>query len=234
MPCLTTENYQKKQLDYCYVKLKEYNRLFLVERLFMVNLVNGVLNKWKSKRVLDIGCGKAEYAPSNLFFVGIDPSKRIFDAKKDKNTNYVRSIGENLPLINANFDLSLLLATLDHLAFPKAVLREILRILKPNGHLIIILGNNFSLRNRLRRLRITETQRLEHIHFFSTKDVLIMLKKLGFKIIRLESFSYLIITPKIQNLLPLKSLVFLNWIANKIFSIILPYESSYFLIEGKK
>ena len=198
----------------------------------MAELLNEALSKWRGKKVLDVGCGEAEYGRAQFFYVGIDPSERIFNAKNGENRNYIRAIGENLPLTNGNFDVCLLLATLDHLGYPEVALEEIKRALKPHGHLIIILGNSFSLRNRLARMTRHRTRELRHIHFFSTRDVFNMLEKSGFKIVALKSVGYLIIPPPIQNLLPFKILTFLSCVANKVFSIVLPYGSSYFLMEG--
>lgn len=229
---MRVKNYQNSQLRYQYIKCKKYSRLFIVEKAIISDLLNEALNKLRGKKVLDVGCGEAEYGGNFSFYVGIDPSERIFNAKKGENRIYIRAIAEDLPLTNDNFDVCLLLATLDHLGYPEAALEEIKHALKPHGHLLIILGNSLSLRNRLARTIRHRTWDLRHIHFFSTRDVSDILEKAGFKIVVLKSVGYLIIPPAIQNLFPFKILRTLSCVANKVFSIVLPYNSSYFLMES--
>jgi SAM-dependent methyltransferase len=57
-----------------------------------------------------------------------------------------------LPFSSQSFDMISLFAVLEHLPRPSIVLDEILRILRPNGLLVITVPNAANLRNRLRLL----------------------------------------------------------------------------------
>ncbi|WP_448562199.1 methyltransferase domain-containing protein [Trichothermofontia sp.] len=79
---------------------------------------------------------------------------------------------------------------IEHLFFPERVAREIYRILKPNGRLVLSTPNHGWIINRLYYLimgvpRRTEGQRLpiwewEHIRYFNKKEIFAFLKYCGF------------------------------------------------------
>jgi 2-polyprenyl-3-methyl-5-hydroxy-6-metoxy-1,4-benzoquinol methylase len=64
----------------------------------------------------------------------------------------VRGRGEHVPFAGESFDLIVCLWVLEHLERPQAVLREVLRVLRPGGHFIFLtpnLRNPLLLLNRL-------------------------------------------------------------------------------------
>jgi 2-polyprenyl-3-methyl-5-hydroxy-6-metoxy-1,4-benzoquinol methylase len=84
----------------------------------------------KKTKVLDIGCGENKIIPEAI---GLD----LY--------NYpgVNKIGsaEKLPFPNKSFDAVTLLEVIEHLKNPEKTLKEIKRVLKPNGQVIISTPN---------------------------------------------------------------------------------------------
>lgn len=102
----------------------------------------------KGQRILDVGCGTGSYiialAKKKRQCHGVDPllaislAKANKRAKKEKTKIFLcKAVGEFLPYKNETFDLVLCLSTLQHVANQKNTLREIRRILKNNGKLLI-------------------------------------------------------------------------------------------------
>ena len=94
----------------------------------------------KGSRVCDVGCGEGApfltYARNRVNLgVGLD------DVAQSCNTNQwsiIRAdITRRFPLDDAQFDHVVMLAVFEHLVRPEPVLREIFRVLAPNGSLIM-------------------------------------------------------------------------------------------------
>lgn len=91
--------------------------------------------------VLDIGCGpQAEPSYAEGFggtFVGIDPLR---GTGGERRFSFVQGIGEFLPFRDATFDRVLFGASLDHTLSPQLALREAQRVVRPDGVVVIWLG----------------------------------------------------------------------------------------------
>ena len=117
---------------------------------------NGVLlrlillkNLKLGKRVLSVGCafGVELQQPmkQGLMTVGLDPEHNFLLKGKSKDTadNFIQAIGESIPLRDDSFDLVTLFEVLEHVMKPEVVLKEINRVLKPNGILFLTVPNRF-------------------------------------------------------------------------------------------
>lgn len=95
----------------------------------------------KGSRVLDIGCGfdgkiLKNIEPHIKSAVGIDLSVNE-DAKSEKIKFLRHDLNLKLPFPDEEFDVVLTLANLEHLENPLENLREIFRVLKPNGTMLL-------------------------------------------------------------------------------------------------
>jgi len=100
-----------------------------------------------NKDVLEIGCG-----PTGIIFqlqeaksrVGIDPMDLDLLEGDWKRQILSRAIGERLPFQNDSFDAVISFNSLDHVIDPNSIIKEIYRVLRPNGDFLLWL---YCLRN---------------------------------------------------------------------------------------
>ena len=128
--------------------------------------------KWNGKTVLEIGCGLGidgiEFAKNGANYTGIDISdksielaKTYFDLNNQKG-NLLLADDENLPFENDTFDLVYSWGVLYHTPDIRQAIKEIYRLLKSDGRLIIMLYNNLY-------LRITLSHSLFQLHRFQLR-----------------------------------------------------------------
>jgi SAM-dependent methyltransferase len=96
--------------------------------------------------VLDLGCGTGRFA--NLFserfqarVIGLDPAVAMLraatKAAERANLFYAIARGEQIPLRDASCDLAWLSQVIHHITDRKACARELRRVLKPGGYVLI-------------------------------------------------------------------------------------------------
>lgn len=99
-------------------------------------------------KVLDIGCGIGDflaYCKKEGWKVsGLEPNEQARKLVLKNHQIEVEDVSEISKLPNEQFDLITLFHVLEHVAEPKDMVSEILRILKPGGRLVIALPNNAS------------------------------------------------------------------------------------------
>jgi ubiquinone/menaquinone biosynthesis C-methylase UbiE len=153
--------------------------------------------------VLSIGGGgtsrTAEYISSNTKLFAIVNTGE-WDLKNaqipdSKITSYlIRAIGEDLPILNSQFDAIEIPATLDHVINAKQVIEESFRVLNSSGMIGITLGNSNSwYRKVIQFLRIPIVSDHDHHHnfHFTVKDVELLLSNAGFIEIETIGSAYL-------------------------------------------
>ncbi len=149
-------------------------------------------------KILDLGCGDGRLAEELIKkghqVCGLDCCEEGLKIAKQRGVITFKSdLEENLPFKNSFFDLVLLLDTLEHLYDQKNVLKEVGRVLKSNGSLIISYPNHFDLRNRLnillgrgiihwahRKYKETHAWSYGHIRFLLFKELAELLNLCGF------------------------------------------------------
>ena len=95
------------------------------------------------RTALDVGCGEGRFcrmlAAHGVATTGLDPTPSLIAAarERDREGAYVRASAEAIPLADAEFDLVVSYLSLIDIADFETGLREMARVLKPGGTLLI-------------------------------------------------------------------------------------------------
>jgi SAM-dependent methyltransferase len=101
------------------------------------------------ERALDVGCGEGRFCrmlkARGISVVGIDPTDELLAQarRRDPGGDYRLARAEALPVHDASFDLVVSYLTLIDIADFRAAMTEMVRVLKPNGTLLIANLNSF-------------------------------------------------------------------------------------------
>ncbi len=91
--------------------------------------------------VLDVGGGPGYFADAfraaGAAYAGVDPDVGELTARGEAGANTVRASGLRLPLADASLDLTYSSNVLEHVPQPEAMVREMLRVTKPGGMVLI-------------------------------------------------------------------------------------------------
>ncbi|MFH1827577.1 MAG: class I SAM-dependent methyltransferase [bacterium] len=152
----------------------------------------------EKETVLDLACGEgivSEYLQNNkgIKIIGADISERALKIAQGKGIKTVRiDIEKKLPFKDHSFDCVFWGDNIEHLFDPEQVLKEINRVLKDKGRLILSFPNIAYWRYRIFHLitgNIEDTEwsgnppwKWLHIRFFNLSILSKLLSKCGFKI----------------------------------------------------
>ncbi|OFY86686.1 MAG: methyltransferase type 11 [Bacteroidetes bacterium RIFCSPLOWO2_12_FULL_35_15] len=139
----------------------------------------------KNKKGIEIGVGTGRFAkPLNIKF-GVEPSENMAQVAEQRGIKVIKTVAENLPLENETFDFALMVTTVCFLSdIPKAF-KEVHRILKPKGEMILaIIDKNSELGKKYEKEKLSN-KFYQDAHFHSTEEITELLKQAHF-----EKFEY--------------------------------------------
>jgi len=108
----------------------------------------------RGQRVLDVGCAAGLLTASAVqaaLLLGLDRDPAVLQHARAHGYEVLRvdlDTPDRLPLPDAGFDVVLALDVLEHLAAPLRLLRELRRVLRPGGLLILAVPNGLNVLNR--------------------------------------------------------------------------------------
>ncbi|MBU1084967.1 MAG: methyltransferase domain-containing protein [Candidatus Beckwithbacteria bacterium] len=154
-----------------------------------------VIEKFKSKgRILDIGSGKGYFLhlakKRNWKCTGIEISKKACQyANNHYQVNCKSGTLETTKLKTNYFNVITFYASLEHLQFPEKALKISHKLLKEDGLLVVRVPNIRSFEYCLHKYFKLPYHgfMFEHLHYFTPKGLKKMLKKSGFKTIKITS-----------------------------------------------
>lgn len=109
-------------------------------RRMRIRQVLPILRRHPDCALLDIGCGwEARLLKSVEPYVkrGVGVDFKAPSIATPKLTTITATLADKLPFPDAEFDVVTLLAVLEHLAHPRAMVEEIVRVLKPGGQVVL-------------------------------------------------------------------------------------------------
>ena len=141
---------------------------------------------------LDIGCGTgwalgqiARSANNEGFFYGIDLSFKMIEKAKDNfksfnNFQFIKASADSIPLKDDFFDVIICTNSFHHYFNPDNALKEMRRLLKPDGRLYILDPTADSFFMKLLN-KLSAFIEHDHVKLYSTKEFRDLFKNAGLK-----------------------------------------------------
>jgi ubiquinone/menaquinone biosynthesis C-methylase UbiE len=145
----------------------------------------------------DVGCGfNGSFLLSQSDFIkegyGFD-RKVANDNFGNIHLKEIDNLELGIPLADESVNIATLMALVEHLNDPGAVLRETYRILKKGGHIVLTTPTPLSkpiLEFMAYRLKIISEEEIrDHKHYFSNKELYDLLKAIGFSQVKVKNFQ---------------------------------------------
>jgi ubiquinone/menaquinone biosynthesis C-methylase UbiE len=150
------------------------------------------------ERALDAGCGTGIYtrrfAERGAEVTGVDTDPEMLAAARLKVPSATLLEGEvtELPFADASFDLSLAVTLLCFVEDAQSAVRELVRVTRPGGRVVLAELNRWSpwaAWRRVKAWRGSETWRAAH--FYSPRELARLLRDAGAQRVRSEAAAYL-------------------------------------------
>ena len=170
---------------------EDFGFVFKVRRrLEAKRLLNWCKDLPDNARIIDIGCGDGfhlellrDFGKKSWTLEGVDADARAAAVAEKKGLNVRCGLLENLDLPTASYDLAFLIMTIEHVADPAKLLRDVRTILKPGGKVVIVTDNIDSLDFNLFKDRYWGGYHFpRHWYLFSPASIEQLAKKVGLEV----------------------------------------------------
>lgn len=131
-------------------------------------------------RSLEVGCATGRFASELHISEGIDPSGALCSMAEERGVFTLQGIAENLPYQGSQFDVVLMNFCISYLESPRAALKEVLRVLKPGGAIIVGFIKKGSLVGDYYEEKKAKSLFYKDADFFYVQDVEDLVRNAGF------------------------------------------------------
>ncbi|MDQ7786542.1 MAG: class I SAM-dependent methyltransferase [Thermodesulfovibrionales bacterium] len=129
---------------------------------------------------IEIGTGTGRFSVLFGITIGVEPSETMAEIARSRGITVYESKAENLPFDDSAFDFALMVTTICFLNDPLQALREIRRILRPSGKIIIGMLDEDSPPGKEYDSKKKSSKFYEYAEFYSVKQVVEWLRILGY------------------------------------------------------
>ncbi len=134
-----------------------------------------------ARETLEVSVGTGRFAEPLGIRYGVEPSAAMRQRAEQRGVRVVPGTGEALPFEDNRFDAVLMVTTLCFLDDPYQALREIYRVLKPGGYVVIGFVDRDSFLGRAYEVACATNPFYREATFHRTEDVLNWLQQIGFE-----------------------------------------------------
>jgi ubiquinone/menaquinone biosynthesis C-methylase UbiE len=142
--------------------------------------VLAMLGDLRGARVLDVGCGTGHFsqplAAANAV-VGVDLSVEMLAFARAKGLAPIRATAEALPFGDKRFDVVLAASVIQLIPDGAAFVREMMRVVRPGGRVIICTINAGNA--ALGLLRVIERQKYRHFRLYPFREIADLVRAAG-------------------------------------------------------
>ena len=150
-------------------------------------------SKYKKKKILDIGAGlglfllelKKKWPKANLF--ALEPSKLMADKCRSNNIDVYETTIEKMDTAKKNFDAITCFELFEHIYDPKLFLKKIYKLLNKNGIFYFTTLNGLGFDIQMLGKNSNSIYPPYHINFFNPTSIELLLKKIGFNILFVDT-----------------------------------------------
>lgn len=134
----------------------------------------------KEGRGIEIGAGTGRFTQPLGISLGIEPSEAMRRLAIKRGVNIIAGTAESLPLDDGTYDFALLVTTVCFLEKPELAFKEVFRILKINGSVIIGIIDKDSKLGKKYEERKKDNVFYKNAIFHSVREIKSKLEKSGF------------------------------------------------------
>lgn len=159
---------------------ERYEEWFENNKLAYLSELKSVKSLLPKGKGIEIGVGTGRFAEPLAINFGIDPSIAMLRKARKRGIDVIEGIGENLPIRNSFFDFALITTTLCFLQNIEITFKEVKRILKENGKIIIAFIDRESFLGKVYVEKQENNPFYRTAKFYSSEEVIEKLKQVGF------------------------------------------------------
>ena len=167
-----------------------------IVKKFELKVLTEFIEPAKGKTMLEVGIGTGlfamEFKKMGMSISGVDPSEEMLKIAESRGFAVKQGIGEKIPFDDNSFDTVLAMTSMEFSKTPDQFVKEMKRVAKPNGTVIVAVLNLLSLYGIERRIRgIFEKSVFTGAHFYTFWE----LKKLLSMFLKEVKVSSSVFTP---------------------------------------